>query len=81
MNFVTALPTRMIRPTADFMARHAGINSGHHGMPLIAHLMKVRMANSTKQNFDLDVLRPWSATLVDAGARPEFALRAKKHSW
>jgi hypothetical protein len=41
--------------TYDFMAGHAGINGRHHGVPFIAGLMQVRMANATEEDFDLHV--------------------------
>ena len=39
----------------DLVARHAWIDGGHHVVPLVTDVMKVRVANAAEQNFDLHV--------------------------
>src|SRR5271170_5618553 len=41
----------------DFMTGDAGIDRGHYLFPFVANLMKIRMADATIENLDLDVLR------------------------
>jgi len=39
----------------DLMARNAGVDGRHNAAPLVAHLMKVGVADAAEKDFDLHV--------------------------
>jgi len=42
--------------TDDFVARNTGVDRGHHPAPLIADLVKIRVADAAEKNFELDIM-------------------------
>ena len=60
----------------DFVAGNAGINGGHDVLPLVTHLVQIRMAHATVENFDLYILRTRGAP--PNRNRAEFSGRARR---
>jgi hypothetical protein len=67
--------------TYDFMAGHAGINGRHHGVPFIAGLMQVRMANATEEDFDLHVAGSGIAARNGGGGLVETSCWRQNRLW
>ena len=49
----------------DFMAGNARINGGHELFPFVAHGVQIGMANSAKENFDLNILGTRGAAVME----------------
>src|SRR5580698_5416085 len=46
----------------DLVTRNTGVDRGQEFAPLVAHLVKVRVADAAEKNFDLHVVFGWVAT-------------------
>ena len=62
-------------PADDLVARHAGVDRGHHVVPLVTSVVQVGMADAAEEDLDLHILLGGYATR-DRGAGKRGSLPA-----